>query len=435
MIRISMPVNYGFFANATSLNTQAQKIFRELANLMNKTKSFTITASTLGDSFFGNVNLHYECVHVPNMGGYKFPPDSVLNSKNLIIGLVGIDEIILGRESFRTEDSWKRDVPIMKKELQKWEKNIDKIKLIHVNTKSEKQQMNEYLKIPNEKMHIIPLGVDHNFFRPVENKENTRKKILSKFFMKDTPFILHISEMNWARKNIIRMLKAFHNAKKTGIPHKLIIIGKNDPIIYKKASTIPDVHVLGFIDQNDLLSFIQSSDVFLMPSLHEGWGLPMVESMSCGIPIITSNSFSAPEILKDGGLFVDPYDVLDITRKILEVIKDNKMRETLGKNALKRSLEFSWEKTAAQIYELYKKLDLPQDSSYDFEYNYEVSVRRTLVTIMKLRELVNLSQQDLLEFDFSRISNWALYVGINDAKIRDYILPFKNWLEEQYVRN
>ena len=422
-----MAVNYGFFANATSLNLIAKKIFLELGNYMNQSKSFTIAATFLSDSQLGDINNHYDCVHIPNMGGYKFPLDSVLQSQNLIIGLSGIDEIILGREVFPSEKMWKLTEPLIKHEIKKWEQHIDQIKFIQVNTNSEKQQMNQYLKIPEEKMHVIPLGVDHKTFHPSKDKESTRKKILSKFKIKNIPYFMHISELNLARKNILRILEAFKKAKNHGLEHSLIIVGKNNPeIVIQKAKGIPDVHVLGYVSEEDLSELIQGSEALLYPSLHEAWGFPMVESMACGIPVITSNLYSMPEVTNGGALLVDPYSTKDICTKILEIAKNERLREVLSHKALRVSKEYSWERTAKEYLNLCNKID--SHLEFDYENSYDMSAYRTLVTVVKIKKSQQRFVGDLLKFDFSNIIEWSLSEGINDYEVGDFLKPFKNWM-------
>jgi glycosyltransferase involved in cell wall biosynthesis len=160
---------------------------------MNNTKSFTITATLLNDCGIGDVNQHYDCVSVPNMGGYRFPLNSFLTSKNLVVGLVGIDEVVLGREVYKTENDWLNNKPIIEQELKKWKSNVDKVRFVHVSNQPEKDQLIEYLKIPEEKIFIIPYGVDHNLFKPIPEKSTSRQKILKKFSIRDTPYLIHIS--------------------------------------------------------------------------------------------------------------------------------------------------------------------------------------------------------------------------------------------------
>ena len=226
MLRINMPIDYGSFAQATSLNLITRKLYFEMAKKMNDSKSFTVAATLLQDSGLGDVNRHYDCTIIPNMGGYKFPLESSLHSKNLIVGIVGIDEVVLGREVYKSETDWKRNEPIIKNELKKWEEDVEKVSHIHVSNTPEKNQLVEYLKVPEQKISIIPYGVDHDLFKPISDntKKIQRQTILKKYKLGNFPYLKHISEANWARKNIFRLIDAFQMAKKTGMPHKLIIV-------------------------------------------------------------------------------------------------------------------------------------------------------------------------------------------------------------------
>ena len=428
MIRISMPIDYGSFANSTSLNLIARKMYLELGKLMNNNKSFVISATLLNDSAIGNVNQHYDCISIPNMGGYRFPLESTVKSNNLIVGIVGIDEVVLGREVYKTENDWLQNKPIIENEIIKWEKNIDLVKIIHVSNISEKNQLIEYLKIPEEKIRIIPYGVDHDLFKPTLDKIDTRKNILQKFLIKETPYFLHISESNWARKNVLRLLEAFKKAKSFGIPHKLLIVGKSDDLIFKKAKSIPDVHMLGYVSDDDLTHLLQASDALINPSIHEGFGLPMLEAMACAIPVITCNVFSPPEIVGDGGLFVDPRNTDDICSKILEISKNENLRNDLAAAGLKRSMNFSWEKTAVQLYELCKEVST--ESDFDFDTYYDKSALRTLTSIcLSDPELKRNFLPSVMKFDFTKLIEWALSKGLEDPITKDYFIPLKSWME------
>ena len=96
------------------------------------------------------------------------------------------------------------------------------------------------MKIPEQKISIIPYGVDHDLFKPIgdDEKDSKRKKILAKYKIDDIPYLIHISEANWARKNIFRLFDAFQQAKESGIPHKLLVVGKNDEHVQKRDKPI-----------------------------------------------------------------------------------------------------------------------------------------------------------------------------------------------------
>lgn len=424
-----MPVDYGYLANATSLNLIAKKLFLELGKMMNSKKTFTIAATMLKNCGIADINQHYDCIDIPNMGGFRFPPTSTLHAKSLFIGLIGIDEVILGRASFRSESHWAYNKPIIKEEVKKWESQIDKIKLIHVSTKSEKKQMMEYLKIPENKLHVIPLGVDHDVFKPTDDKEKTKRSILGKFLIKDNPYFIHISEINWARKNILRLFEAYKKARSLGIKQSLIVVGKNEPLVYQIAKEIPGIIMLGYVSEEDLVKLIQGSDGLLNPSLHEGFGLPILESMACKIPILTSNTFSPPEVVGNGGLLVDPYNVDDICKNILELSTNEKLRDSLSNEGYERSQIFSWKNTAEKLLELIEQY-IPQNSNFNFDEEYDVAAYRTLVTLCEINiELRQAFFNDILKFDYSKIMNWSLGYGLESPQTKDFLIPLKEWLE------
>lgn len=427
-MRIGIAADYGKYANSSSLNLIAKKIFSEFGKLMNERKDFTISALLYENIGIGNVNQHYDCISIPNMGGYRFPHQRALTCKNLFIGLSGIDEVVLGQEVYKTKTAWKKNKILIEKEIPKWSKFSDSIRLIHVPSNSDKDQMVKYLKIPEEKIRVIYHGVDREKFKPVSNKEKERKKILASFFMKDSPYFIHISESNWARKNVFRMLEAFDKARKNGIKHQLVIVGKADKIIYKKINSFEGVKMLGFVSEDHLVRLLQCADAMIFPSLHEGFGLPIAESMVCGIPVITSNVFSPPEIVGDGGLLVDPYNVSDITSKIVDMSSNDILREELSRKALELSKKYSWQDAASKLLKLIEQ-NVKSSSNFDFEKNYELSAYRTLTTVCQMNpQLYSTSVQDLLEFDYSRIIQWAVEIGLKAPDFKDYLMPFREWL-------
>jgi len=427
-MRVGMVLDW--WMHATSLVNLSKNMFRELGLLMNKQKDFTIAGIRLNQIKIGDINQHYDIIHIPNMGGYRFPDLSILNCKNIILSPSGIDEVVLGREVFKSDEEWQKYKPIIKSEVQKWKKYNKYIKYVHVVTNSEKNDMMHHFDIPEEKFVIIPHGVDHDIFFPPQDKELTRKNILAKFFLGDFPYFIHVSESNWARKNIFNIFDAFEKAKKNGLTQNLVVIGKNDPIVYEKAKKIPGVFVLGFISQEHLVEFLQGADAIILPSKHEGFGLPLLEAMACGTPSITSTTFSPPEVVGNSGILVNPNVTSSITEQILRMGNDKKLRGRLSQNAIILSKNYSWSKTAEGLYNLYKKI-LPETSS-NFDHDYSISALRTLTTIFETDiELYNLAVGDLLKLDFDKMINWSLQVGLEKESIQDFVTPFKNWYESR----
>jgi len=427
-MKISLCVDYGLHASSLTLITQ--KLYHELAKKMNEEKTFIVAATLQASNGVGDVDQHYDCVSVPNMGGYQFPHRTVLSSKNPFIGIVGIDEVVLGKKVFRSHDLWKRNQPLIQEQVSKWKSKNHLVPHIHTSTISDKEQIIEYFNVPEENIDVIPYGVDHEKFRPPENKELARKKICHQYYLKEAPYFVHISERNWARKNTVRLFEAFRKAKASGIQHNLLVIGKNDDLVWKKAKQISGIVMCGYVPEELMVNIIQGADALLLPSLHEGFGLPLVESMACGIPAITSNVFSPPEIVKDAGLLVDPYNTSDICEKILSLTHNKKLQEDLSQRALKRSQDFSWSYTAEKMLSYFKD-NVETEIDTDFENDYNSAAFRTLTTVCQIHPDLKISATpDLLEFDYSRIIRWALEVGVKDSQVQDYLIPLKPWLEK-----
>jgi glycosyltransferase involved in cell wall biosynthesis len=425
-MRIGIVIDWN--VHASSLMRINCNMFRELGKLMNKQQNFTITAlrkETLG---IGDINQHYDCIHIPNMGGYAFPTDEMLSCKNLILGPSGIDEVIYGEEVFFDKSLWKIHEPLIQKEILRWPKNIEKISAVHVVANSELNEMNQYLKIPKEKMTIIPHGVNHDDFKLPKDKSKTRKNILEKFELKDESYFIHVSEINFARKNLFRMLDAFKKAKEKQIPQKLILIGKVLPSISKKIEEYVDVISLGFVSDDELISLMQGSDAIILPSIHEGFGMPLVEAMACGIPSITMNNHAPPEVVGDSGLLVDSHSIDDIAMKMIEINQDN-MLKVLSEKALLLSKNYSWERHASEILSLYSN-STETNQNWNFNNNYDVAGYRTLTTLVELfaTDKKNILIQSLLNFDYSKIISWAVEDGLFIPQCKDFLFPFKNWL-------
>jgi glycosyltransferase involved in cell wall biosynthesis len=116
------------------------------------------------------------------------------------------------------------------------------------------------------------------------------------------------------------------------------------------------VKILGWVEDRDLSTLYKYSELMVFPSLHEGFGFPVVEAFSQGVPVVSSDAFSLKEIGEGAALFVKPLDPQDYVRKILRIIKNNKLRKTLIKKGLKRSRHFSWEKSARETVTVYNSV-------------------------------------------------------------------------------
>ncbi|MFA5800897.1 MAG: glycosyltransferase family 1 protein [Thermoleophilia bacterium] len=163
------------------------------------------------------------------------------------------------------------------------------------------------------------------------------------------------------RKNTTGVLNSFAHLKDlTKQPIYLVIAGLSDKEINKFHTLVLEmgldgwVILLDFITDEELIALYNGADVFLYPSLYEGFGMPVLEAMACGTPVITTSAGSIPEVAGDAALFVDPMDPEEIAHSILNIISNIDIRNKLIEKGLEQAKKFSWETTARQMLEIYR---------------------------------------------------------------------------------
>jgi glycosyltransferase involved in cell wall biosynthesis len=229
--------------------------------------------------------------------------------------------------------------------------------LIAVSQKT-KEDCIEYLNIPPENITVIPNGYS-NAFHPIANGEKVKKHIESTYNL--DKYILFIGRVE-ARKNLTTLIKAFHKLKKSGLSHKLAIIGgmgwQHEEVLreIKRLELQSEVVFPGYVPEEDLVQFYNAADLFVYPSLYEGFGLPPLEAMACGTPVVTSNTSSLPEVVDDAGIMVDPLDVDALADSMHRVLTDDALQEKLRNKGIARAREFSWEKTAQKTWQVYEQV-------------------------------------------------------------------------------
>ena len=164
----------------------------------------------------------------------------------------------------------------------------------------------------------------------------------------------------------MRLVEAFKLIKEEFPEYKLVIVGELSwfyEVLMKKIERLKlqkDIIFTGYLEDQTLCCFYQNASIFVFPSLYEGFGIPVLEAMACGTPVVASNVCSLPEVVKDNGILVNPYDVEDIANGIYKVLKDNNLRQKLIKKGLCYVKDFSWEKSAQKHIEVYEKVGKKQ---------------------------------------------------------------------------
>lgn len=212
-----------------------------------------------------------------------------------------------------------------------------------------KQEIIDTLGVEADKIHIVHSNV------PFRNKPSREDVLNYNRPVEAEKYILAVSNMD-PRKNFGQLIKAFNNIKDQSV--KLYIIGMR-----QKAFNTTDwdklvndrVFLPGFVDDEQLQKLYQNALLSVYPSLYEGFGLPPLESMTFGCPAIVSDIPALKEVTQDAGLYVDPYNIEDITDKINLLLEDEDLRQTLRLKGLDQIQKYSWEKSAKQVLEIAEK--------------------------------------------------------------------------------
>ncbi|MDD5015861.1 MAG: glycosyltransferase family 1 protein [Atribacterota bacterium] len=212
--------------------------------------------------------------------------------------------------------------------------------------------------IDGKKMVVIYEGISNEKFRPID-KERSKHFVKEKFDI-DNDYILFVGTIE-PRKNLLSLIKAFSLLVKNGknLDYQLIIAGKKgwgNSNIHNllKQFNLSKKHVkfLGYVDAEDLVYLYSGAEVFILPSLYEGFGLPILEAMACGCPVITSNISSMPEVSGGAALLVNPSNTQEIAEAIYRVVINSSLREKMNKEGFKNVARFSWDKTAKETLNL-----------------------------------------------------------------------------------
>lgn len=238
-------------------------------------------------------------------------------------------------------------------------KGLKKAEKIITISEFSKLDIIKYIKVPEENIEIIPPAVDYNLYYL-----NRNRKILKKYKIEeDERVVLYVGAED-PRKNVHFLINSFSKLKyklqnvkllKVGLPNDVGVRGK----LLKHIESLnlqKDVIFTGYVSESELAKIYNAVDLFVFPSLYEGFGIPPLEAMACGTPVITSNTSSLPEVVGEAAITVDPYDVNKFAEEMYEALTNEGLREDMIKKGLERSKVFSWDNSAKKTLKTYKEL-------------------------------------------------------------------------------
>lgn len=243
----------------------------------------------------------------------------------------------------------------------KW-KRID-----HVITDSQcsRDDLVKLIGLSPDRVTVAHPGVDHNLFRPAEASSTGARPLRTPHVVRrtvsDRPYLLCVAGAD-PTKNVGGLIEAFAQLPAELRPqHDLVIVGdmRRRPEVLARVRQLGlegQVRFPGIVEDAQLVSWYQGATVFVFPSFYEGFGLPVLEAMACGCPVVSSNRSSLPEVAGDAALLVDPGQVEAMTGALARLLSDPSLQEALRGRGLAQAARFTWERTAKAVVEVYRRV-------------------------------------------------------------------------------
>jgi glycosyltransferase involved in cell wall biosynthesis len=215
-------------------------------------------------------------------------------------------------------------------------------------------------ELPPEKVVVTYNGVEPHF-SPRPNSADESSQIRRRFGV-ERDYILAVGSLQ-PRKNLIRLIRAYVRlrSQNPGFEYQLVIVGRKlwlaeeifDEV--KKQKWANDVVLTGYVADEDLPALYRSATAFVYPSIFEGFGLPPLEAMACGTPVVTSNTSSLPEVVDDAALLINPYDEQDLSNALTRIAGDELLQARLRKQGIEQAKKFTWREAAEKTLQIYRE--------------------------------------------------------------------------------
>jgi glycosyltransferase involved in cell wall biosynthesis len=331
--------------------------------------------------------------------------------------------------------------PVVKKHYMQKISHLSKSGLLLSISSYSRYEAIEMLNLPHEKVINISSGVDEKF-KNFEVLPSTKDTLLKKYNLK-SKFIMYTSSFD-VRKNQANLLAAFASLDSTILDnYQLLLIGNGaksdlDKLreSAKKFSLAQDrVVLLGYICDEDLLNLYNLASLFVFPSFFEGFGLPALEAMSCGVPTIGSKTTSIVEVIDDEDAFFNPKDINSIATKIKQVLSDEEFANKLKKNGLSQAKNFSWDITSKKalraIEQYYESLDTlyPQEVT-----SYYKKLINKISQVQDIQEVSDTQLANLSDIICKNTKNFGKKIAIiSTYNTRCGIASYTKYLSQSFI--
>lgn len=281
-------------------------------------------------------------VYLVPQNGLGLPAQGLFRGPRLVVTIHDLIPYVLPQTCSRT---------FLRRALQEIPRAVNEADAVITVSQNSKRDLQTLLEVPESRITVIPEAPEEHFV-PLD-RDICRMRVSRRYGLQG-PFILNVGGFS-RRKNLPRLVEAFAVlCRAASLPHRLVLVGRPGGGSYTRCQEVADrlkvadrVVFPGFVAPEDLPSLYNAADLFVFPSLYEGFGLPPLEAMACGVPVIAANTSSLPEVVGEAARLVDPLFPEALAEAMGKVLKDPDEAARLGQAGLARAAQFSWSRTAA----------------------------------------------------------------------------------------
>jgi glycosyltransferase involved in cell wall biosynthesis len=222
------------------------------------------------------------------------------------------------------------------------------------------REISDFLGVPDQSLNIVRNGVDHDRFFP-GSRDQAKSEVAERFGVRDS-FFLYVARLEHPAKNHLRLIQAFEQFRGQSPSAWQLVLAGSDwngaeaiHAAVRRSLFEKEIHCLGFVPDEHISVLMRAADIFVHPSLYEGFGIPPIEAMACGCPVICSNAGALPEVVGDSAMTLDPEDVVSWRNQMARLAGDAEMQNAWGQAGCTRAKEFDWNRTAAATLKVYNR--------------------------------------------------------------------------------